>query len=85
LRDGVLVVGFAAETDDAEANALGKLADKSLDLVVLNDVSRPEIGMGSEDNEVSIFDAGGLVAHVAQQPKALVAEALLEVIAARLR
>lgn len=85
LREGVLVVGFAAETDNAEENALRKLADKRLDLVVLNDVSRPEIGMGSEENEVTVFDRNGLVAHIEKRAKPLVATALLDVIEKRLR
>lgn len=83
-RHGVLVVGFAAETDDPEANARRKLTEKQLDLVVLNDVSRPGIGMGSEDNEVSVFDSAGLVAHISQRAKPLVADALLDIVADRL-
>jgi phosphopantothenoylcysteine decarboxylase/phosphopantothenate--cysteine ligase len=83
-RRGVLVVGFAAETDDIEANARRKLSEKQLDLVVLNDVSRPGIGMGSEDNEVSVFDSAGLVAHISQRAKPLVATALLDIVADRL-
>ena len=83
-RRGVLVVGFAAETDDIEANALRKLIEKRLDLIVLNDVSRPDIGMGSEDNEVSVFDSSGLVAHISQRAKPLVASALLDIVAERL-
>jgi phosphopantothenoylcysteine decarboxylase / phosphopantothenate---cysteine ligase len=83
-RSGVLVVGFAAETDDIEANALRKLTEKRLDLVVLNDVSRPEIGMDSEDNEVSVFDSGGLVTHISQRAKTLVAGALLDIVGDRL-
>ena len=85
LRDGVLVVGFAAETDDAERNAAAKLTDKRLDLVVLNDVSRADIGMGSEENEVTVLDAGGRVAHISRRPKALVAAALLDIVEERLR
>jgi phosphopantothenoylcysteine decarboxylase/phosphopantothenate--cysteine ligase len=85
LRDGVFVVGFAAETHDLEANAARKLVDKQLDLIVLNDVSRAEIGMSSDDNEVTVFDAGGVVAQISQRPKPLVAAALLDVIEARLR
>jgi phosphopantothenoylcysteine decarboxylase / phosphopantothenate---cysteine ligase len=83
-RHGVLVVGFAAETDDIEANARRKLTEKQLDMVVLNDVSRPGIGMGSEDNEVSVFDSAGLVAHISQRAKPLVAAALLDIVADRL-
>lgn len=84
LRDGVLVVGFAAETEDAERNAVGKLAAKRLDLIVLNDVSRSDIGMGSDDNEVTVFDATGAVAHLATSPKSVIAAALLDLIEERL-
>jgi phosphopantothenoylcysteine decarboxylase / phosphopantothenate---cysteine ligase len=83
-RRGVLVVGFAAETDDIEANALRKLSEKRLDLVVLNDVSRPEIGMDSEDNEVTVFDSDGLVTHISRRAKTLVAAALLDIVGDRL-
>ncbi|HEY7928154.1 MAG TPA: phosphopantothenoylcysteine decarboxylase [Candidatus Dormibacteraeota bacterium] len=84
VRRGVLVVGFAAETDDIEANALRKLAEKRLDLIVLNDVSRPDIGMGTEDNEVTVFDSDGLVAHISRRAKTQVAGALLDIVAGRL-
>ncbi|MEO8899104.1 MAG: phosphopantothenoylcysteine decarboxylase [Candidatus Dormibacter sp.] len=83
-RHGVLVVGFAAETDDIEANARRKLTGKQLDLVVLNDIARSGIGMGTEDNEVSVFDSAGLVAHISRRPKPLVAGALLDIVAGRL-
>lgn len=84
LRGGVLVVGFAAETDNVEENALRKLAEKRLDLVVLNDVSRADIGMGSHDNEVAVFESGGLIAHIERRAKPLVATALLDLIESRL-
>jgi phosphopantothenoylcysteine decarboxylase/phosphopantothenate--cysteine ligase len=84
LRDGVLVVGFAAETDDVESNASSKLVEKRLDLVVLNDVSRPDIGMGSMDNEVAVFDSSGLVARIGKRSKPRVAAALFDIIEARL-
>jgi phosphopantothenoylcysteine decarboxylase/phosphopantothenate--cysteine ligase len=84
LRDGLLVVGFAAETDDAEANAVGKLAAKRLDLVVVNDVSRSDIGMGAADNEVTVFDSAGPVAHIAKMSKQLVAQALIGIIEERI-
>ena len=49
--EGILV-GFAAETEDLEANARDKLRRKGCDLVVANDVSRKDIGFDSNDNEV---------------------------------
>ena len=85
LRDGLLVIGFAAETDDADANAARKLVEKRLDMIVLNDVSRAGIGMGSDQNEVTVFDASGVVAHLDRRPKPLIASALLDLIETRLR
>ncbi|MFN2582947.1 MAG: phosphopantothenoylcysteine decarboxylase [Candidatus Dormibacteria bacterium] len=84
-RDGVLVVGFAAETSDLLPNAQAKLHEKSLDLIVLNDVARHDIAMGADANEVTIIDADGVVAHVARAPKDDVAAAILSVVATRLR
>jgi len=83
-RSAVLVVGFAAETDDLLPNAQRKLREKGLDLIVLNDVSRSDIGMGSDDNEVTIIDSTGIVAHVARAPKAQVAADILSLVAGRL-
>jgi phosphopantothenoylcysteine decarboxylase/phosphopantothenate--cysteine ligase len=52
-----LVVGFAAETNDLEANARAKLQKKGCDLIVANDVSRPGV-MGGEANTVALVSAG---------------------------
>jgi phosphopantothenoylcysteine decarboxylase/phosphopantothenate--cysteine ligase len=46
------LVGFAAETQDLEANAMEKLKRKGCDLVIANDVSQPGIGFDSDRNEV---------------------------------
>lgn len=45
------LVGFAAETENVEANARLKLAAKGCDLIVANDVSRSDIGFDSHENE----------------------------------
>ena len=45
------LVGFAAETENLEANARLKLEKKGCDLIVANDVSRADIGFDSHDNE----------------------------------
>lgn len=50
-----LVIGFAAETQNGLDNARKKLHAKSLDAIVLNDVSRPGIGFDSERNAVTIL------------------------------
>ena len=74
-----LVVGFAAETDDVEANAKVKLQKKGCDWIVANDVS-VEGTMGGEENAVSIVSRAG-VERWARAPKAEVARRLAEKIA----
>ncbi|HEV7676838.1 MAG TPA: bifunctional phosphopantothenoylcysteine decarboxylase/phosphopantothenate--cysteine ligase CoaBC [Candidatus Angelobacter sp.] len=54
-----IVIGFAAETTDVLANARKKLESKSLDAIVLNDVSQPGIGFDSERNAVIILTHSG--------------------------
>ena len=46
------LVGFAAETQDLEANARDKLTRKHCDLIIANDVSTPGFGFGSDHNKV---------------------------------
>ena len=54
-----IVIGFAAETDNGLENARKKLESKSLDAIVLNDVSQPGIGFDSERNAVTILTSSG--------------------------
>jgi phosphopantothenoylcysteine decarboxylase/phosphopantothenate--cysteine ligase len=54
---GQLLIGFAAETQNPAENARRKLERKHLDAIVLNDVSRPGIGFGSERNSGEIITA----------------------------
>lgn len=53
----LFVVGFAAETQDIERYARGKLVDKDLDMIACNDVSRADIGFASDDNAMQVFFA----------------------------
>ena len=80
----VMVVGFAAETDELEANAQKKLREKNLDLIVLNDVGKPGIGMGSDDNAVTILAADGARWEVPRMPKRDVAVAVWDAVTSRL-
>jgi phosphopantothenoylcysteine decarboxylase / phosphopantothenate---cysteine ligase len=52
-----IVIGFAAETHDVIANARKKLSSKSLDAIVVNDVSKEGVGFDSDRNAVSILTA----------------------------
>src|SRR5438105_11290258 len=54
-KDSQIVVGFAAETQNALENARKKLASKSLDAIVVNDVSREGVGFDSDRNAVTII------------------------------
>jgi phosphopantothenoylcysteine decarboxylase/phosphopantothenate--cysteine ligase len=54
-RDGLLVIGFAAETEDTLANAREKLKRKNLDAIIANDVSRPGTGFDAVNNEVTVI------------------------------
>lgn len=76
-----LVIGFAAETHDLEANAQAKLARKGCDWIVANDVSGDV--MTGDHNEVAIYTRGG-VERLPRMGKDAVAAALAERIAAAL-
>ncbi|WP_084658950.1 bifunctional phosphopantothenoylcysteine decarboxylase/phosphopantothenate--cysteine ligase CoaBC [Thermogemmatispora onikobensis] len=69
-------VGFAAETHDVLSYAQQKLAQKSLDLLVANDVTRPDSGFGSDTNKVYIFHAAGGLEDLPVMPKEEVAAAI---------
>ena len=47
-----ILVGFAAETENLEANAREKLIRKQCDLIIANDISQPGIGFDSDQNQV---------------------------------
>jgi phosphopantothenoylcysteine decarboxylase/phosphopantothenate--cysteine ligase len=75
----VCVVGFAAETEQLETYALGKLNKKNLDLIAANDVSNAAIGFESEHNALTVFSRTERI-DIAHGTKRQVAHALLGVI-----
>jgi phosphopantothenoylcysteine decarboxylase/phosphopantothenate--cysteine ligase len=58
LVDGPFTVGFAAETEQLREYALGKLENKSLDMIVANEVGT-DCGFDREDNAVDVYWRGG--------------------------
>jgi phosphopantothenoylcysteine decarboxylase/phosphopantothenate--cysteine ligase len=54
-KSAQLIIGFAAETENVLENARKKLAKKSLDAIVVNDVSRDGVGFDSDRNAVTIL------------------------------
>jgi len=73
-----LLIGFAAETEELLANARSKLERKRVDFIVANDVSRPDIGMDSDDNAVTILAGTGESWEVPKASKAEIAEQILD-------
>lgn len=71
-------VGFAAETEDVERNALAKLVGKRAHFLVANDVSRHDIGFGSDRNEVTVYRTEGEPVFLSGRPKAALASDLLD-------
>lgn len=78
---GQLLVGFAAETENLEANAREKLVKKNLDLIVANDVTMPGAGFHHDTNAVKILSRDGKIAGVPLMEKDKVAERVLDAIA----
>src|SRR5215204_7646595 len=76
-REGQTIVGFAAETESGLDRARRKLERKRADAIVLNDVSRAEIGFESPENEVVVVEATG-EHHIPFGSKEEVADAILD-------
>ena len=76
------VVGFAAETQELETNAARKLVEKNCDLLVANDVSRADLGMDSDENEVVIFSPNESPRRLARALKTELAREILKIILA---
>ena len=83
--DGQLLVGFAAEAGaQGLERAREKLSRKGADLFVLNDVSRPDIGFDTSDNEVTLLTRSA-ERPVAKAPKEEIAAAILDEVEALIR
>jgi phosphopantothenoylcysteine decarboxylase/phosphopantothenate--cysteine ligase len=76
--NGLIVIGFAAETENLLANAQQKLSSKNLDAVVANDVSRTDAGFDTPTNAVTIVTKDKVI-ELPLMPKAAVADRVLDV------
>lgn len=77
-KRGQTLVGFAAETDNVVEYGKEKLISKNLDMIVANDVSRDDIGFGSDYNEVAVITRGGDVARIPRARKSEIADNVLD-------
>ncbi len=71
-------VGFAAETENLEEGSLEKMAEKDLDFLVANDVSRGDIGFDSDSNEVTVYRRDGKPIFFPRRSKEVLAVKLVE-------
>jgi phosphopantothenoylcysteine decarboxylase/phosphopantothenate--cysteine ligase len=83
-HNGLVVVGFALETDDALAGGREKLAAKGLDLIVVNDATEPGAGFAVDTNRVTLIDRQGVENRLPLLPKTDVADAILDRVEAML-
>ena len=72
------VIGFAAETNNLIEYAKEKIVKKNLDFIVANDISKKDIGFGSDDNEVYIIDRHDNIKKIDKSNKNNIAKAIVD-------
>ncbi|RKN40239.1 bifunctional phosphopantothenoylcysteine decarboxylase/phosphopantothenate--cysteine ligase CoaBC [Micromonospora endolithica] len=82
-RPGQVLVVFAAETGDAEANGRAKLARKRADLVVVNEVGADKV-FGAETNAATVIGADGSVSRMPERSKEDLADGVWDLVVSRL-
>ena len=79
IKPKPFIVGFAAETENILENARKKLHKKGCDLIIVNDVSRMDIGFESDDNAVTVLSEESAIS-IEKMPKKRLAQELLKII-----
>ena len=77
-HEGQKVIGFAAETNNLIEYAKEKIVKKNLDYIVANDISKKDIGFGSDDNEVYIIDRHDNIKKIDKSNKNNIAKAIVD-------
>ena len=77
-KQGQLLMGFAAETQNFEENALKKQEAKNLDVVALNDVSREGEGFDADSNNIRLFFRDGRTLNLGSDDKSLLARRIID-------
>jgi phosphopantothenoylcysteine decarboxylase/phosphopantothenate--cysteine ligase len=81
----LVVVGFAAESEDLVKNARAKLTEKDISLIVANDITAKDAGFGVDTNRVTLLDQGGGVEKLPLSTKTHVAGVVLDRVVSMLR
>lgn len=79
-----LMVGFALETDNEFNNALGKLASKNLDLIVLNSLNDKGAGFAYDTNKITVIESDAKVHQFELKSKNEVAQDILALVVSKL-
>ena len=82
---GLVVVGFALETDDLLDNARQKMTEKRLDLVAANSATEPDAGFAVDTNRVTLLTPDGEAESLPVMPKSAVADVILDRLESLLR
>ena len=77
-HEGQKIIGFAAETNNLIEYAKEKIVKKNLDYIVANDISKKDIGFGSDDNEVYIIDRHDNIKKIDKSGKNNIAKAIVD-------
>ena len=73
-----ILVGFAAETNDVQQNALSKLQRKRLDLIAANDLTEQHSGFARDTNKITLYGADGSMTELPVLSKEQAADVLLD-------
>jgi len=84
-KNGKVLVGFAAETENHVRNGIEKLKAKNLDLIVINPVSGPDSAFDSDMNHATIIDASGKTEEIPLVSKQVMADRILDRVAQLLK
>jgi phosphopantothenoylcysteine decarboxylase/phosphopantothenate--cysteine ligase len=77
-KEGRILVGFSAETENVVENAQKKMRKKNLDLIVANNVLDEGIGFGSDFNQVSLISPGSKIVHSERKSKLEISQMILD-------
>ena len=77
-KGAVLLVGFAAETENLLANAQQKLEKKNVDLIIANDVTQPGAGFATDTNIVTLLYRNGKSEKLPRMNKEILAHRILD-------
>lgn len=77
-KDHQVLVGFALETQNEEANALKKLSEKNADIIVLNSMKDEGAGFKKDTNKITIYKKSGSVKRFETKPKEIVASDIVD-------